>query len=136
MCNCGVCKKCRDRAWLDKKKQGLTKPRVFRSEFQRNFFLIRRCFRKLKGAKKWRETYEKCMQKRANKEKRARREAAIVANIHKYGKDKAIRIQMYIKKKREGKWRYTDKDLKRYDRVREKYGWFNPFQTADNTPLR
>ena len=87
----------------------------------------------LKGRKKLREKVKLLVQKRRWLK---RRDAAVRRNIKRWGKDKAIRIAIYIKRKMNKEWRVKTSDLQRWDAARDKWGWPGIFGTAASTPAK
>ena len=86
----------------------------------------RKALRELANLEKFRLT---------NRGAKEKRDAAIKRNIALYGRKRAITIAIYIEKKRKRKWFWTMKDLHRWDKARERRGWFNPWGTGANTPV-
>ena len=107
-CECGSCKKCKDRARLDNKKAGTWKVtrRVgsARQEGIDTRKMERREQRELKEAKRKEAAEERQAQPPNSREARARRNKAVGRNVRRYGAKKARWIA----------WLITQKQKKRY----------------------
>ena len=110
ICQCGACKKCKDRARQDKIRAGTWKPRQPKGRARELAAQARKAAKAAKAEelRALKEAAEEA--KKAKRALRERRNRAFSHYVRTYGMDKARYIAACIEKKKRGEWIYTTTD--------------------------